>query len=132
MIIYCCQCQKDVDARLTCGAVVYPWRLDLAALPFWRCDDCDNFVGCHHKTAEPTKPLGVIAGPAMKNARQHIHALIDPLWKQNRIGRKELYKCLSKALGREYHTADLRTLDEARAVYREAKNISIQALDDRA
>ena len=56
--IFCCGCQRKVDARLTNGEEMYPHRYDLANLPFWKCDVCQNFVGCHHKTKNRTKPLG--------------------------------------------------------------------------
>lgn len=125
MNIYCCQCEKDVDARLTSGKEIYPHRNDLASIPFWKCDACGNNVGCHHKTKTPTKPLGVIASPAIKNARQHLHRIIDPLWQSGLMKRKEVYRMISDRLGWEYHTAEIRTIDQARDAYRAA--ISLQS-----
>lgn len=115
--LWCCQCQGEVDARLTSGAEVYPHRADLAALPRWICDACGNHVGTHHKTDQPTRPLGNIPSPELKRARIHIHNLIDPVWKSGAVRRKAIYAHLSKMLGRQYHTGELRTLDEARSVY---------------
>ena len=69
----------DVEVRLTNGAEIYPHRKDLSELPFWKCDTCGNFVGCHHKTGDPTKPLGVIPTSEIKRARQHIHRILDPI-----------------------------------------------------
>jgi hypothetical protein len=124
MLLWCCGCNADVTPRLTDGREVYPHRADLADLPFWRCATCQNFVGCHHKTAERTKPLGCIPTAELKTARQHIHRLIDPLWQSKRIERKELYRRLAKAIGVvQYHTADIKTVEQARAVYRAAKTI---------
>ncbi len=60
MLIYCCGCNEKIKARLTNGEEIYPHRTDLYLLPFWKCDSCGNFVGCHHKTDNPTKPLGCI------------------------------------------------------------------------
>lgn len=37
MLIFCCGCQKEVDALLTSGAEIYPHRCDLKDLPFWKC-----------------------------------------------------------------------------------------------
>ena len=105
-------------ARLTDGREVYPHRPDLANLPFWRCDTCDNFVGCHHKTKDRTRPLGIIPTPEIKSARRHIHSVLDPLWKSGLFGRRELYDRLSERLGWRYHTANIRNLDEARDVWR--------------
>lgn len=117
MLIYCCQCRGSVEARLTDGREVYPRRPDLSPLPFWRCDRCGNYVGCHHKTADPTNPLGNIPTPEIRNARQHIHRILDPLWKSGRFKRKDLYARVSAHMGFQYHTAQLRTLEEARKAY---------------
>jgi hypothetical protein len=117
MIVYCTGCEDDVDARLTDGAERYPHRPDLADIPFWRCDTCGNYVGCHHKTKTPTKPLGCIATPQILDARKKIHALLDPLWKSGKIKRGRAYAYVSKRLGYQYHNGEIRTLEEARQVY---------------
>ena len=119
--IYCCGCAGDVDARLTDGGEIYPHRPDLRSLPFWKCDACGNFVGCHHKTKNRTAPLGYIPTPELKEARKHLHALIDPIWQSGKMGRRELYKAISREVGWNYHTAKTRTMDEARAAYRVAR-----------
>lgn len=116
--IYCCKCKSKIQARLTDGSEIYPHRKDLHDLPFWKCDSCNNFVGCHHKTKNRIEPLGIIPTKEIKEARKHIHALIDPLWKNKLISRKELYSRLTKLLGWEYHTANIRSIEEARQVYR--------------
>lgn len=121
--IYCCQCETDVNARLTDGGEIYPHRPDLKSLPFWKCDSCKNTVGCHHKTKNRTKPLGVIPSPEIKTARKHIHALIDPVWQSGRVNRRDLYKSISDAIGWEYHTAEIRTVIQAREVYAAALKI---------
>ncbi|OYV96105.1 MAG: hypothetical protein B7Z62_08835 [Deltaproteobacteria bacterium 37-65-8] len=118
MNLYCCACQSDIDARLTDGAEIYAHRPDLHSLPFWKCDACGNFVGCHHKTADRTRPLGCIPTAEIKNARKEIHKLLDPLWMTGIVSRRQIYAELTKVIGREYHTADIRSLDEARKVYR--------------
>ncbi len=118
MLIYCCGCSEKIKARLTDGEEIYRHRKDLYLLPFWKCDYCGNFVGCHHKTDNPTKPLGCIPTPEIKNARKHIHAKLDPIWKNGNISRNQLYKKLSKNLGWKYHTANIRSIEEAREVYR--------------
>lgn len=119
--IHCCGCSGDVDARLTDGGEIYPHRPDLRSLPFWRCDACGNFVGCHHKTADRTRPLGCIPTAELKEARKMLHALIDPIWQSGKMSRRELYAAIGRDLGREYHTAETRTMDEARAAYRAAR-----------
>ena len=117
-MIYCCGCGAKVEARLTDGAEIYPHRQDLHALPFWKCDQCGNFVGCHHKTKDRTRPLGCIPTPEIKNARKEIHKILDPIWQSGEMSRKDVYAQLSGALGWKYHTANIRSVDEARHVYR--------------
>ena len=117
--LFCCGCKKDVVARLTDGKEIYPHRPDLYALPFWKCDACKNFVGCHHKTSEPTKPLGNIPTPELKKARQHIHRILDPLWKNKIIPRGKIYCHIAHRLGIEqYHTGELTSIETAREVYK--------------
>lgn len=117
--IYCCNCGCDVEARLTDGGEIYPHRKDLKKLPFWKCDTCDQFVGCHHKTKDRTRPLGVIPSPEVKALRRKIHSKLDPLWKEYGFNRKKIYAELSEVIGREYHTADLRNADECEMVLSE-------------
>jgi hypothetical protein len=124
--IYCCECLCDVQAVLVCGADIYPHREDLYELPFWKCIACKNFTGCHHKTKDSTRPLGVIANKAIKRARMDIHAFIDPLWKEQKINRVELYKRISMSIGYEYHTGEIRTLEEANRVFKVAKSIAME------
>jgi hypothetical protein len=75
-------------------------------------------VGCHHKTKTPTKPLGCIATPEILNARKKIHALLDPLWKSGVISRGRIYGYVSKQLGYTYHNGEIRSIEEARKIYR--------------
>lgn len=118
MKIYCTGCEEEVNARLTDGKERYPHRPDLYDLPFWKCDTCKNYVGCHHKTITPTKPLGVIATADILNARKKIHALLDPLWRSGRIKRGQAYVYVSNRLGYDYHNGEIRSLEEAREIYK--------------
>lgn len=117
MTIYCTGCAKDVEARLTDGGERYPHRPDLANIPFWKCDGCGNYVGCHHKTSTPTKPMGCIATPEILEARKKIHALLDPLWQGGFIKRGQAYSYIGHRLGYRYHTGELRSVEEARKTY---------------
>lgn len=117
--IWCCACNAEVQARLTNGAEVYPHRMDLHAVAMWRCDGCKGHVGTHHKRkADPVAPLGVIPTPELREARQKLHRLMDPLWRGGRMTRGQLYARITLEFGREYHTGELRSLDEARKVWR--------------
>lgn len=118
MKIYCCGCKEKIEAVLTDGREIYPHRKDLFSLPFWKCSKCNNFVGCHHKTKNRTRPLGCIPTVEIKNARKHIHKILDPIWMSGSISRNKLYSKISKKIGWKYHTANIRTIEEARQVYR--------------
>ena len=128
-LLRCCGCNEKVEARLTNGTEIYPHRPDLHSRMFWKCDTCGNYVGCHHKTKNGTAPLGNIPTPELRNARKHIHALIDPVWKAKKMSRNAIYEALSNKLGWQYHTAMIRSDDEAREVYRLAQNIVRQQGD---
>lgn len=127
MKLWCCGCDAYVDAELVFGDKIYPHRPDLYKLAFYQCPCCRNYVGTHkqwgpgefHGRKHNIRALGCIPTPELKNARHHIHKILDPLWQGKRSGtRKRLYKRLSDALGYEYHTANTKSIDECRKVYR--------------
>ena len=117
-------CEQDVEARLTDGAERYPHRPDLAYLPFWTHDECKTWVGCHHKTSKPTQPLGILATPAMFRMRIAIHDLIDPIWKSGYKARGQVYAYIKRELGYDYHTGELRTMEEAQKVWNIAAQLN--------
>lgn len=126
MKIYCCNCQKDIDARLTSGAEIYPHRTDLYSLPFWKCDSCGGYVGTHNKSNNikmRKMPLGCIASLEIKQLRLQIHAILDPLWKEGMLSRSEVYGYLTKELGYEYHTGETRTVEEAERIIKLLKQL---------
>lgn len=126
MIVYCCNCESDVEVRLTDGKEIYQHRPDLHSLPFWKHDACGGFVGCHHKTQDRTKPLGCIPTEAIKQLRKTIHARLDPMWMNKQHSRKYLYKKISDVIGREYHTADIRSVTEANLVIKKLSELELK------
>lgn len=71
----CVHC--DATPVLVTGAEIYPHRPDLADRPIWRCP-CGARVGCHPGTEVP---LGRAANAQLRDARGHVHALLDPIWR---------------------------------------------------
>lgn len=121
MYIYCCQCEKEVEARLTNRNAVY--GSGSSKVPMWECPCCLNYVGCHHKTKNPTRPLGSIPTPEIRKARSEIHKILDPLWRSGLITRRSLYGKIKKAMGAEYHTAQLSSIEDCRVAYLLIKQI---------
>jgi hypothetical protein len=122
--IYCCECEKIVNAKLTLGKEIYPHRNDLWNLHFWICDICKNYVGTHNKTNNKTKPLGVIPNKEIRQLRQQIHQILDPLWKNKNIKRNILYKKISEKIGKKYHSAEIKSKNEAIKIINILKQIS--------
>lgn len=130
MLIHCCGCNKTTEANLVSGFEVYKHRKDLASLPFWQCPRCLNFVGCHHNTKDRTRPLGTIPTPEIKRLRMEIHSILDPMWKDGDIGRKELYSYLNKNLGYDYHTASVNSKKEYEVVMDLLLDLSDRLFED--
>jgi hypothetical protein len=109
------------------GNIVYPHSYKLAHKRFWQCVSCKNFVGCHENARQnKLRPLGVIANKELKQARIRIHEAIDPLWREGKIKRGEIYAMLSKELGYVYHTGELRSLEEAERVFTLVEQLQCQ------
>lgn len=125
MKLYCVQCSTEVPAEKVTGEQVYPHRPDLYQLVFYKCPVCENFVGTHKATNEP---LGCIPSKQLKQQRMMIHRVLDTLWKERIISRRKLYKQISSKLGYEYHTGNIKSIDEAQQVLSIVQDIRSQLL----
>lgn len=110
--VYCCKCEEDVEAVERRGADIHFGRPDLYELVFWQCRACLNYVGSH-KNLRAT-PLGNIPTPEMRGMRMQINNILDPIWKDKYMERREVYAALSQALGYNYHTAHIKTMEEGK------------------
>lgn len=119
MKIYCCTCEKDMEALLVPAKEIFGTKANNLNGGYWRCVKCNSYCGTHNKGRKVLSPLGSMAGPEIRNARIRIHRILDPLWmrKNAKLTRKKVYKMLSRAIGRDYHTAELRTLEECSFIY---------------
>ena len=70
--------------------------------------------------------MGVIASKEIKEKRIEIHNIIDPLFLSGKINRKELYKVISDRLGYTYHTANIKTTEEANKILQIVYSIQSQ------
>ncbi len=131
--IYCVTCSEKVDAVKITGNQAYRHRHDLKDLIFWQCPTCKNFVGCHPATEKTNdRPLGIIANKELRQARTHIHNILDPLWNPDKKKRKKIYSLISEHFGWKYHTAKIKSIQEAREVYRFIRKIEdiLHCFDD--
>lgn len=125
--IFCVECNKMVVPRMVSGNVVYPKSPWLSYKRFWQCVHCKNFVGCHENSnVNKLRPLGVIANKELKKVRIQIHQAIDPMWREGKIKRTEIYAFLSRELGYNYHTGELRSVDEAERVFKLVEELQCQ------
>lgn len=114
--IYCCECKQVVNARFTDWKEVYPHLRELPYHNFYICDKCKNFVGVHKGT---NIPLGTIPTKEIKEYRKKIHSIIDPIFlksKNKHFTRKNIYKFLSEKLNKQYHTAELSSIEDCKRV----------------
>lgn len=114
----CLSCKEIVKARLTTGAEVYPNRTELVAIPFWRCDGCNNFINCYPKSQTNAKPLKAIPTAQMRQLRRRVQLAIDLLCKTGKYTRQEVFDLISAQLGYAYCIAETRHPAEVRIVLR--------------
>jgi hypothetical protein len=123
MNIYCCVCENEISAKLITGQTAYSHRSDLKDKRFWQCPGCFSFVGTHKYDKKHT-PLGVIVSKEVKQFRIKIHAIIDPIWKSKKLSRKEVYTKMTHLLEvKEYHTANIKSVEEGSEALKAAYNI---------
>lgn len=108
--IECIACDKVVSPRLVQGKQIYPHRKDLWNIKLWKCEDCNNYVATHKGTLTP---LGIIPTPRIRKERGGVHLILDPIWQSKKVSRNNVYKYLSRELGYEYHTGNIKTVAEA-------------------
>lgn len=126
----CSECGCTTPDLVT-GARIYPHLPRLHDKKIWLCP-CGAYVGCHPGTEDP---LGSTAGDETRNARQYVHRLLDPIWKNapreyggkgklephqiQSMARRRTYRYLAAQMGIEFeecHTA-MFTIEQCRQAY---------------
>lgn len=87
----------------------------------WLCKPCWAYVGTH-RFSKKHAPLGSLANAELRDLRQKVHALFDPLWKkkmqQNKVTRVKArlagYKWLARELGVEMKVCHIGMMREDR------------------
>ena len=88
-------------AELVTGEVIYPGLTYLHHKHFWHCAPCASYVGCHEPGkgyGDGTRPLGLLANAELREAKQAVHAVLDPIWKSGQKTRKQAYQWLADKL----------------------------------
>ena len=86
---------------------------DLWSKTFYACTQCGNYVGTHRDSG---KPLGSIPTRELRQARSRLHRVIDPLWKERGLKRRDIYARISQHIGREFHSAQTRSVGEVKDI----------------
>jgi hypothetical protein len=100
--VICPYCNQP--AEWTSNAAVYgrehgkSWMMWLC-----RCQPGFVYVGCHQNSRTP---LGTMANKELRAWRIKAHAAIDPIWKDGRMQRQEVYDWLSERRGFRVHVGE--------------------------
>ena len=108
-LIYCVQCEKHVIAYEVGGDEIYPHRPDLKDVRFFRCPNCANYVGTHKDSGNP---MGTIPTPELRECRNTLHRLIDPIWRNGKMKRSDLYRLISDEVGFDFHVAEINSIED--------------------
>lgn len=103
--------------ELVDNSVLYNGR-SYGAWPWvYFCQACKASVGCHPHSVYP---LGTMATPKVRQARNALHKLLDPLWRSGQMTRSKLYAEVACRLdypaGRAFHIGEL-SLEECQEAH---------------
>lgn len=115
--MYCVQCEEDVSPDVVSGKVIYPYRKDLYGLVLFQCPNCKNYASEHARVI-PTRTI--------RKFRQKIHSIIDPLWRSGVVTRSWVYRNMSKAIGKDFHSGNIRSDEEAITAYMAARKLALE------
>lgn len=129
-------------SRRVRGRVIYPHRDDLASFIFYACKPCGAYVGTHKGTGVP---LGIPANEELRKARQFVHSVFDPIWKNaykdeayrdsdkdekavrtiQHAARSRCYRYLASRMGIPFEECHIAMFDigKCRTAYRIAKDL---------
>jgi len=74
-----------------------------------RYPDCDSYVGAHRKSL---KPLGVPAGPQLRQKRILAHQFFDQLWQSKIMEKWQAYKWMEEKFGLNSQQAHIAKFSE--------------------
>jgi hypothetical protein len=96
-------------ARLTDSAEVYHGRSYGPAYVCVKYPACDSYVGCHPNTEVP---LGTLAGPELRRARNAAHRAFDGWWRGGGLRRSDAYRMLAERMGMTRKQAHIALMSE--------------------
>lgn len=123
MKVICPYCNSV--ALLKDASVVY-FRTGYGQIYQCPTPECDAYVGVHTGTI---KPKGSLANSHLRNLRKSVHAVFDPLWKNNtQVKRGAVYTAAARVLGlKEFHIGDMRDKDAQNFI--DTKDLLIQKIN---
>lgn len=89
----------DFEFPVTCADCGSP--MDLRDSRYGKFYGCSSYPKCKgtHGAHPNGKPLGKPANRATKDARIHVHAEFDKLWKGHRMSRTRAYEWMAEVMG---------------------------------
>ena len=111
--LFCVQCNDDVNVTLVSGEIIYPHRNDLHNHRFYQCNHCKNYVGFRENY---NKNFLFIPTGELRELRIEIHDIIDPIWQNGILTRKEVYKKISEKIGKNFHAGSIKSPNEAKYI----------------
>lgn len=83
------------EAKWCNNKEVYGKQYGKSYMCYW-CKNCDAYVGCHENSKDA---LGTMAKKELRDLRQKVHSLFDPLWKGGFYPRRQAYRYLKEKMG---------------------------------
>lgn len=93
----CPYCQKE--AVWTENKAIYGRNYGMSYMCYL-CKPCNAYVGCHENSR---RPLGTMANAELREWRKKTHAILDPIWKNKKMSRGQVYTMLQDHFGKEIH-----------------------------
>lgn len=138
---HCQHC--NVACIETLGIEIWPEAgPELAGKVLWRCPLCHARVGSHPDGS----PLGTAADKALRDARVHVHGLLDPIWQKadlhpayaastkdvkglaviRRTARRRVYRYLAAAMALDFQDCHVALMDieECRVAWRTLRRLT--------
>lgn len=123
-MVFCVNCQKNVDAQVVSGADIYGPQFKFALARYFRCPFCSNYGECAIIKDEPD--FTVIPDFRLRKAYNYIDGILQLLWMQQIMSYVSVMAKMTELMyqnKKPYRTHDINSYDEACRAYKLAKKL---------